>query len=565
MLSGLLSSAGCRENMAAISSCQALVWFKPDGTVMKANDNFCKAMGYELNEIVGKHHRIFCEDAIRNSPDYKKFWDSLANGEVHNGHFRRQTKAGNDIWLGATYNPIKRNGKVVAVMKIAVNITPIKISALNDENRLRAIDKSQAIIEFEPDGKISHVNENFLTAMGYSNSEVIGQYHRMFCEKAYADSADYVKFWERLRSGEYIADNFVRIGKGGKLVWIQAAYTPVFNTRGQVYKVIKVATDITPRMVAVETIGKAIALLAKGDLTVAIDSPLDVALEQTRQDFNLAARALESAILAIRASAEALSANANVINDVSSDIAKNAEKQAASVEETASALEEMTTTVKDSSRRAEEAGQLVATTRASAENSGSIVEEATAAMEKIAKSSGEISNIIGVIDEIAFQTNLLALNAGVEAARAGDAGKGFAVVAQEVRELAQRSANAAKEIKGLISTANDAVRLGVSLVNKTGVALNDIVQQVQSVDTNVDAIATSAREQALGIGEINQAINALDQGTQKNAATVEEANAASQSLAQEAQNLYALVNQFKVGNQQDLAGSPRRLRAVAGR
>ena len=538
------------DDMAALSRSQALIWFKPDGTVLKANENFCKTLGYDSKEIVGKHHRVFCEDAIRNSPDYAQFWQALAEGRFQQGQFRRQTKDGNDVWIEASYNPVYHSGKVVGILKIASDITTTRIAALHDENRLRAIDKSQAIIEFEPDGTIVQVNDNFLHAMGSAAAEVVGQHHRMFCDKSYVSSVEYAKFWERLRAGEFIADNFVRVGKGGRQVWIQAAYTPVFSSRGVVYRVVKVATDITARMVAVETIGKAISQMAHGNLTISIDKPVDAALEQTRADFNMAARALEKAMLAIRVSAESLNANANVVNSVSDDIAKNAEKQAASVEETASALEQITTTVRDSSQRANEASRLVAATRSSAETSGKIVLQATTAMQEIAQSSREIENIIGVIDGIAFQTNLLALNAGVEAARAGDAGKGFAVVAQEVRELAQRSANAAKEIKGLISSAAQAVQHGVSLVDQTGDALKQIVLQVQEVDENVQAISVASREQAQGIGEINNSISVLDQGTQKNAVTVEEANAVSQTLAQEAQSLYALVAQFQVSGEE---------------
>ncbi|MFT4185350.1 MAG: methyl-accepting chemotaxis protein, partial [Rhizobium sp.] len=208
-------------------------------------------------------------------------------------------------------------------------------------------------------------------------------------------------------------------------------------------------------------------------------------------------------------------------------------------------FEEITTTVKDSSSRAEEAGQLVGRTRQHAEHSGQVVRDAIGAMDQIENSSREISNIIGVIDEIAFQTNLLALNAGVEAARAGEAGKGFAVVAQEVRELAQRSATAAKEIKTLITASGGYVQNGVSLVTKAGSALQEIATQVNDINANVVAIVEASREQSTALGEINQAVNTVDQGTQQNAAMVEEQTAASHSLAREAAALFELLEQFK--------------------
>lgn len=533
------------SDFAALSGSQALIWFKPDGTIINANDNFLKALGYSLNEIVGKHHRIFCEDVIRNSPDYQRFWSELAAGRFQSGQFRRQSKAGEDVWIEASYNPVFSDNRVVRIMKIASDITTTKIASLHDGNRLRAIDQSQAIIEFEIDGSIVKANDNFLTAMGYSQAEIVGQHHRMFCDPNYIRTAEYERFWERLRAGEFISSNFLRYGKGGREVWIQAAYTPVFNTRGKVYKVIKVATDISPRMRAVKIIGQAIKRIADGDLTVRLSEPLDPVLENTRLDVNTAAEALDLTMTGIVRAAQELSENAVVISQVSESIATNGERQAATVEETAAALEEITTTVQDTTKRTLLTTNLVTETRSNAEASGSVVRQATAAMDEIAGSSREIENIIGVIDEIAFQTNLLALNAGVEAARAGEAGKGFAVVAQEVRELAQRSASAAKDIKGLIAKASNAVRHGVTLVDQTGVALQSIVDQVQEIDSNVDAISSAAREQALGIAEINSSINMLDKVTQQSASTVEEASAAATSLADGARSLYALVSDFQ--------------------
>jgi methyl-accepting chemotaxis protein len=554
MLRNLINASRMNDDLSALSASNALIWFTPQGDVLDANDNFCSTLRYKLEEIVGKHHRIFCEDAIRNSPDYPTFWADLAAGKSKRGQYRRQTKDGDDVWIEASYNPVFHNGKVVRVLKVAADITKTKIAALDDENRIRAIGQSQAIIEFEPDGSIFYANKNFLDTMGYSLPEIEGKHHRMFCDPDLASSAEYAKFWERLRGGEYIADNFIRYGKNSKKVWIQAAYTPVFSSRGVVYKIIKVATDITSRMEAVDKIGEGISRLAAGDLTVVIDESIDPALRRTRDDFNAAARSLEGAVAAITASVHTLADSAKVIGTVSSDIAKNAESQAASVEETAAALDEITATVNDSSKRAHEASRLVAATRGNAEASGVIVNDATDAMDQIKSSSREIENIIGVIDEIAFQTNLLALNAGVEAARAGEAGKGFAVVAQEVRELAQRSASAAKNIKELIATSAASVERGVSLVLRTGSALGEIVQQVQEVDGHVQAISVASREQTQGIQEISAAVTVVDQSTQRNASTVEEASAAAQELSSEAQRLRQLIGRFKISAPERMPG-----------
>lgn len=550
------------QDMRAISRSQAVIWFTPDGVVLDANDNFCNALGYSKAEIIGKHHKLFCPESYVRSPEYVAFWDRLRSGNFNHGQFRRIAKSGSDVWIEATYNPVFSGTKVERIMKIATDITKTKEAALLDEQRLAAIGKSQAIIEFTPTGTILNANDNFLGAMGYQLDEIVGKPHSMFCEPAYAGSPEYRQFWTDLGAGEFFSQSFVRFGKGGRKVWIQAAYTPVRNRAGEVDRVIKVATDITERMRSVERIGQAIEQLAAGDLSVQIGAGIDASLEQTRLDFNAAVAALNTTIQKIMTTAGSLTANARVIETVSNEIAKGAEKQAASVEETAAALEELTTTVKDSSSRAGDAGRLVAETRRDAESSGEIVKDATVAMQGIEKSSGQISSIIGVIDEIAFQTNLLALNAGVEAARAGDAGKGFAVVATEVRELAQRSATAAKEIKTLIGSSSAAVKHGVSLVDRTADALRVIVDRMRDIDANVSAISVSAREQATGITEINASISALDSGTQRNAATVEEAHAASRTLKAEAEALTDLIGQFKVRGasqaEERAAHAPRR-------
>ncbi|MBX5104320.1 HAMP domain-containing protein [Rhizobium lentis] len=304
---------------------------------------------------------------------------------------------------------------------------------------------------------------------------------------------------------------------------------------------------------AVDALAGALGALSEGNLAHRIETPFASHLDRLRSDYNTSVAKLDAALRAVGSNAHAIDAGATEIRTAADGLARRTEQQAASVEETAAALEEITTTVKDTARRAEEAGSLVGRTRNDAEHSGEIVSKAVDAMTGIQQSSEKISSIIGVIDEIAFQTNLLALNAGVEAARAGEAGKGFAVVAQEVRELAQRSAQAAKEIEGLITTSNAQVRSGVTLVGDTGKALQSIVAQVQEISRHVEAIVIATREQSTGLAEINTAVNNMDQGTQQNAAMVEEQTAASHGLAQEAAKLMRLLAQFKLGAQEALA------------
>ncbi|WLR94555.1 methyl-accepting chemotaxis protein [Shinella zoogloeoides] len=296
---------------------------------------------------------------------------------------------------------------------------------------------------------------------------------------------------------------------------------------------------------AMHTVGQALERLAGGDLTVSIDA-IAPEYAKLREDFNRAVDALSSVINAISRSTDVVHGSASGIAEAANNLSHRTEQQAASLEETAAALDEITATVRNASERAAEASRMVAETKQSTNRSGTIVRDAVAAMSRIEDASSRIGQIIGVIDEIAFQTNLLALNAGVEAARAGEAGRGFAVVAQEVRELAQRSANAAKEIKGLISNSAAEVGTGVALVRSTGDALTEIETLVNKVNEQVTSIATSSREQATGLAEVNTAVNQMDQMTQQNAAMVEETNAAGQTLTRESEQLKMLLGNFRL-------------------
>jgi methyl-accepting chemotaxis protein len=323
------------------------------------------------------------------------------------------------------------------------------------------------------------------------------------------------------------------------------------------------------RASAAETLGVAVKLLsdglsrmAGGDLTARLDNGFTGEYVRLRDDFNSAAEKLSETLRAVVTSTSAIHSGTQEISTASDDLSHRTEQQAASLEETAAALEEITATLKKSAEGAKHAADVVSNADADAKKGAVVVKQAVEAMDAIAKSSGQIGQIIGVIDEIAFQTNLLALNAGVEAARAGDAGRGFAVVASEVRALAQRSADAAKEIKGLISTSTTQVGVGVNLVAESGRALERIISQVSEINRVVADIAAGAHEQATGLAQVNVAISQMDQSTQQNATMVEESTAASHSLTQETTQLSSLVEQFRVGG----AGAPslrRELEKVA--
>ncbi len=308
----------------------------------------------------------------------------------------------------------------------------------------------------------------------------------------------------------------------------------------------------------VDSLATGLDKVSHGDLTVRLSQPFPAEYVKLQQDFNAALEKLQDAMKAIVRTTQGIKSGTGEISQAADDLSRRTEQQAASLEETAAALDQITATVRKTAEGARHANDVVGAARNAAEESGEVVRGAVAAMTEIEKSAKQISQIIGVIDEIAFQTNLLALNAGVEAARAGEAGKGFAVVASEVRALAQRSADAAKEIKGLISASTTQVDSGVELVGRTGKALERIASQVSEISSIVSEITASAQEQATGLQEVNTAVNQMDQVTQQNAAMVEQSTAASHSLAGEAQELGSLVARFEVGEAHAAKAEPVR-------
>jgi methyl-accepting chemotaxis protein len=423
-------------------------------------------------------------------------------------------------------------------------------------NQLRAISRAQAVIEFRPDGQIITANENFLKTMGYSRDELVGKNHRMFLTDGSASDLEYSTLWEDLRANKPLLGDIVRYGKAGCQVHLNASYNPITDDYGRVVKVVKFANDVSDRVTAVREIADALQKLANGDLNSTISSKFSASFEPMRSNFNEAVEKLTSALGAVSASANVIEMGAKEIAQASNDLSRRTEQQAAALEETAAALDEITVNVTSASKGADEARSATEEASKSALHSSLVVTQAIDAMARIEHSSKQISNIISVMDEIAFQTNLLALNAGVEAARAGEAGKGFAVVAQEVRELAQRSAKAAKEINQLIMSSSEEVRNGVNLVAETGTALDAIQKNVGSVSKHMIAIAGSAKEQAIGLSEVNAAVNQLDQVTQQNAAMVEESTAASNSLLHETEGLRNALARFALRVPSTTVGRP---------
>ncbi|MGJ4996500.1 methyl-accepting chemotaxis protein [Bradyrhizobium sp. HKCCYLS3077] len=399
--------------IAAINRAQAVIEFNMDGTIITANDNFLSVMGYTLDEIKGKHHGMFVTPEDRASPAYPAFWAKLNRGEFEAAEYKRIGKGGKEVWILATYNPIlDETGKPFKVVKFATDVTAQKMRAADSGGQLAAIQKSQAVIEFNMDGTIRTANENFQQAMGYTLADIVGQHHSMFVEPAERHSAAYQEFWDALRRGEYRAAEYKRIAKGGREIWIQASYNPIFDLNGKPYKVVKYATDITAQAIGRKKADNARELID-----------------------------------AVAAGSEEMSAS---IREISETMAKSRENSK------------------------------VATSR---------VEAADGQAQRLNAASQAMSGIVEMIAGITGQINLLALNATIESARAGEAGRGFAVVASEVKSLASQAKHATDTISSEIAALN-------TIAGDVTGSLTMIKAAITSVNEFIASTAAAVEEQS---------------------------------------------------------------------
>ncbi len=545
--------AELQAQVEALHKVQAVIEFDLAGNILTANANFLGALGYTLPEIVGRHHRMFVDDDYAGSAAYRDFWTRLGRGEFDQGQYRRIGKGGREVWIQASYNPVfDQNGKPYKVIKFATDITRQTLQAADYAGQLAAINKSQAVIEFDLTGTILSANPNFLDAMGYRLDEVQGRHHSMFADAAYRDSAEYRAFWLKLGRGEYDAGQYRRYGKGGREIWIQASYNPIFDASGRPVKVVKYASDVTEQVrgtlamqAALAQSRQVVASAQAGDLTARVPTAdKDGAVAELCQGINALVEMMAGLVGDIHGAADVVNTGVRDIAAGNADLSQRTEQQAASVEETASSVAELSATVGHTADNARQAAELAVSASAVAARGGELVHGVVDTMAQISTSSRRIADIIGVIDGIAFQTNILALNAAVEAARAGEQGRGFAVVASEVRSLAQRCGGAAREIKQLIGDSLERVEAGSRQVEDAGANMEDIVASVERVSTLIGQISLASQEQSLALQQVNQTITHIDHNTQQNAALVEEAAAAAHSLQDQAEQLLEAVVRF---------------------
>ena len=586
-----------RGQLAAINRVQAVIEFSLDGTVLNANDNFLRLTGYSLDEVKGRHHSMFVESDYRNSDTYRKFWEVLARGDFEAGQYKRIGKGGKEVWIQASYNPILgQDGCPLKVVKYATDVTAdmaVKLKADHELMRiLGALETTTTnVMIADTDRKIIYMNKSVERMLRIAEADIKLVLPHFAVDKIVGSTMDIfhknpmhqMKLLENLtttytsnivvgkRSFRLVANPiFSKDGSrlGSVVEWLDR--TEEVGVESEVNQLVEAAAEgnfserikidgksgfflklaeglnslVTTADKGLKDVARVLGAIAKGDLTETIDADYAGTFGDLKNYCNETTSSLTNMLGEIRVAADTIFTASSEIAQGNADLSSRTEQQAANLEETASSMEELTSTVKLNADNAKQANVLAEQASAVATDGGALIQQVVTTMNAINESARKISDIIGVIDGIAFQTNILALNAAVEAARAGDQGRGFAVVASEVRTLAQRSANAAKDIKALISDSVQKIDSGNQLVGKSGDTMKEIVNAIKRVNDIMAEIAAASAEQSTGIEEVSTAVSQMDEMTQQNAALVEEAAAAAESLQSQADQLSQSVAQF---------------------
>jgi methyl-accepting chemotaxis protein len=545
VFSFLKNSSADKSLADALGRSQAVIEFGMDGTILTANDNFLKALGYPLGEIQGKHHSMFVDPSERDGAAYRDFWAKLNRGEYQAAEYKRIGKGGREVWIQATYNPVlDGNGKPVKVVKFATDITARKIKSMEDAGQIAAISRAQAVIAFEMDGTIVTANENFLQAMGYTLAEIQGKHHSMFVEQATRDSAAYREFWARLNRGESQSAEYKRIGKGGREVWILASYNPVLDEKGKPFRVVKFATDVTKEKLATADLAGQIASIGKSQAVIEFNMDgtiiganhnflgavgyslgeiqgkhhsmfVDPSERDTAayRDFWAALnrgeyQAAEYKRIGKGGKEVWIQASYNPILDLNGKpfkVVKYATDTTAQVlvrmgnERVRGMMESVAAGAEELNASVREISEAMTKSRETASTAVGRVEAADAQAKRLNEAAQAMSGIVELIGSITGQINLLALNATIESARAGEAGRGFAVVASEVKNLATQAKQATDRIGQEIGNLN-----GIS--GDVVGALDSIKQAIQSVSEYVTATAAAVEEQSTVTSEMSSSM-----------------------------------------------------------
>jgi methyl-accepting chemotaxis protein len=479
-----------RGKLAAIDRSQAVIEFSLDGTILTANENFLRAVGYSLPEIQGRHHSLFVEPGHDKSAEYATLWENLREGKFQASQFKRIGKGGRVIWIEASYNPlIGKDGKPFKVVKFATDISARILADFDRQGQIHAIRKSFAVIEFDLDGKILDANENFCSSLGYALSEIKGKHHRLFVDKAYGESQEYRSFWEKLGRGEYQAAQFRRFAKDGHEVWIEASYNPILDADAKPYKIVKYATDISRQ---VEMLASLKAMIDRNF------ADIDIAVARSGQEAGSASTAAQ-------------------------ETSRNVQMMAAAAEELSASVQEIS--------------QSMSQSRTTSESAFSLVEAAADHTRRLSDAASAMGSIVGLIQTIAGQINLLALNATIESARAGEAGRGFAVVAQEVKNLANQAASATEKISSEIEGVQ-------SVSHEVAGSLQSIQSAVQTMRDHVIVTAASVEEQSAVTQDLSvsmqrtaEAVDAISHNVTAISSAVDQVNEAVQTTKEAARVL----------------------------
>ncbi|SCM70883.1 Methyl-accepting chemotaxis receptor [uncultured Pleomorphomonas sp.] len=479
--------------LAALDRSLAVIEFDPTGKIIAANANFLKVMGYELADVLGKHHSMFVDPAEVKSPAYAAFWRDLLAGKFLSSEFRRIAKGGRSVWIQGTYNPLfDRSGKVYRVVKFATDVTERKLEDVKVQGEIDAINRAQAVISFEPDGTIVEANENFQKVMGYRSEEIVGKHHSMFVTAEERNSPAYRTFWEDLRAGQFKSDEFHRVGKGNRDVFLQAIYNPIFDAAGQLVRVTKFATDIT-------------AVMERRRRRHAAQADINRELG-------------EVASMIARSNAEAAGANST------------AGITASNVQAVAAGAEELVSSVAEISRQ-------VSVALSVSQEAVTQADTATKVVSGLAAAAQKIDQVVELINTIAGQTNLLALNATIEAARAGEMGKGFAVVAQEVKQLAAQTSRATDEIASEIAAVQ-------TISSKAVQSIDGITAIITRINDISSSIAAAVEEQAAVTQNMSGSMHTAANGVEEIAKALADISSSTQSIDEAADKLQKAAATF---------------------